>query len=77
MAPGSATLSPPQTTSRIASLADFFFFCANAGFFLLFPTMRSLVPGYYTDKAHYQIIVLSILKHKRKWSVLDLISNCI
>ena len=40
---GSATLSPPQTTSRLALLADFFF--ANAEFFLLFPTMRSLVPG--------------------------------
>ena len=40
---GGATLFPPQATSRLASLADFFF--ANANFFLS-PPMRSLVPGY-------------------------------
>ena len=33
---GSATLSPHQTTSKLASLADFF----------LFAPIRSLVPGY-------------------------------
>ena len=32
MPPGSATLSPPQTSSRLASLADFFFF-RHADFF--------------------------------------------
>ena len=39
-----ATLSPSQTTSRLGSLADFFF--AHADFFFLFPPMRSLVSGY-------------------------------
>ena len=40
---GRQTISPPQTTSRLASLADFFFH--KRRFLLLFPTMRSLVPG--------------------------------
>ena len=39
----SAILSPPQTNSRLASLADFFF--AHADVLLFFPPMRSLVPG--------------------------------
>ena len=34
----------PQTNSRLASLADFFFF-AHSDFFVLFPPMRSLVLG--------------------------------
>ena len=37
MSPGSATISPPQTTARLVSFADF---C-----FRLFPQLRSLVPG--------------------------------
>lgn len=38
-----ASLSPSQTSARLASLATFFF--AHADFFLLFPPVRSLVPG--------------------------------
>ena len=36
MSPGSATISPPQTTARLVSFAIFF---------RLFPKLRSLVPG--------------------------------
>ena len=36
MPPGSATLSPPQTTARLASLVDFFF-SRTPTFFSLFP----------------------------------------
>ena len=39
-----STVSPPQTTSRLASLANFF--VRPSRFFFLFPPMRSLVPGY-------------------------------
>ena len=39
MSPGSATLSPLQTTSRLASIANLF---------LLFTSMRSLIPGYFS-----------------------------
>ena len=42
---GAATLFPPQTTSRLASLADFFFFLPTPIFFI-FPPMRIPVPGY-------------------------------
>ena len=41
---GVATLSPPQNTSRFASLADFFF--RSRRFFCPFPPMQSLVPGH-------------------------------
>ena len=34
----------PQTSSRLASLADFFF--AHSDFFVLFPPLRSLVLGW-------------------------------
>ena len=40
----SASESPPQTTSRLVSLARFVFF-THADFSLLFPPMRSLDPG--------------------------------
>ena len=40
---GPATFSPPRTTSQPALLADFLF--RERRSFLLFPTMRSLVPG--------------------------------
>ena len=46
--PGSATLYPPQTTSRLASLANCFFFSTHPDFFPLSPAMRSLVPEYLT-----------------------------
>ena len=36
MSPGSITLSPPQTTSQLALLKDFFFF-TNADFFSFSP----------------------------------------
>jgi len=39
-----STVSPPQTTSRLASLVNFF--VRPSRFFFLFPPMRSLVPGY-------------------------------
>ena len=42
--------SPDYLSARLASLAVFFFF-AHADFFLLFPPMRSLVPGYNTRGA--------------------------
>ena len=38
------TLFPPQTTSRLASLADSFI--RPRRFFFLFPPIRNLVPGY-------------------------------
>ena len=41
---GGVTLSPPQVTSRLALLADFFF--AHAIFFFFLSPMGSLVPGY-------------------------------
>ena len=46
---------PSETTSRLASLADFFLF-ANANFFLLFLTMRSLVPGCHNLNRFNKII---------------------
>ena len=47
MSPGSPTLSPPQTTSQLASPADFFF---------LFPPMRILVPGYKLSFSKYKFM---------------------
>ena len=43
LSPGSATLFPFQTTSRLASPADFFF--RPRRFLFLFPPMRILVTG--------------------------------
>ena len=54
MSPGPATLFPPQTTLRIASLANFFF--ARAHFFPFFFPMRILVPGYKLYISKYQFI---------------------
>ena len=54
MSPGPATLFPPQTTLRIASLANFFF--ARANFFPFFFPMQILVPGYKLYISKYQFI---------------------
>ena len=55
MSPGSATLFPPQTTSQLASLANFFFFFSDADFFLFSP-MRILVPGYKLYISKYKFM---------------------
>ena len=54
MSPGPATLFPPQTTLRIASLANFFFLPSS--FFSFFLPMRILVPGYKLYISKYQFI---------------------
>ena len=54
MSPGPATLFPPQTTLRIASLANLFF--ARAHFFPFFFRMRILVPGYKLYISKYQFM---------------------
>ena len=59
MSPGYATLSPRQTNSRLASLADFFF-SPSLIFFLLFLTVRSLVLGYFT----WYYLFLDILQNE-------------
>ena len=41
---GGGTLSPPQTTARFTSLADYFFH--------FFPQLQSLVPGYSPEIMH-------------------------
>ena len=60
MSPGYATLSPRQTNSRLASLADFFFFSPSLIFFRLFLTVRSLVLGYFT----WYYLFLDILQNE-------------
>ena len=63
MSPESATLSSRQTNFRLASLAEFFliiFFFTLADFFLLFPSVRSLVPGYFT----WYYLFLDILQNE-------------
>ena len=47
ISPGSATLFPPQTTSRLASPRRFFF---------LFPSTRILVPGYKLYISKYKLM---------------------
>ena len=47
----SATLFPPQTTSRLVSLADSFI--RPRRFFFLFPPIRNLVPGYKLYISYY------------------------
>ena len=59
MSPGYATLSPRQTNSRLASLADVFF-SPSLIFFLLFPSVRSLVLGYFT----WYYLFLEILQNE-------------
>ena len=59
MSPGYATLSPRQTNSRLASLADVFFL-PSLIFFLLFPSVRSLVLGYFT----WYYLFLDILQNE-------------
>ena len=52
MSPGSATLFPPQTTSWLASLADFFLPTP-----ISFPfSMRILVPGYKLYISEYKFM---------------------
>ena len=51
---GAATLFPPQTTSRLASLADFFFL--PTPIFFIFPPMRILVPGYKLYISKYKFM---------------------
>ena len=55
MSPSSATLFPPQTTLRIASLANFFFPHAHFFFSFFFP-MWILVPGYKLYISKYKFI---------------------
>ena len=56
MSPGSATLFPSQTTSQLASPADFFFFFHPRRYFFLFSPMRILVPGYKLYISKYKFL---------------------
>ena len=47
MSPSSATLSPPTASLSSLPLSNFFFF-SPSDFFLFFPPMQSLVPGYHS-----------------------------
>ena len=65
MSPGSAAVSPPEITSRLASIARLLFSLTLIRFFSPFSPMRSLVPGYTSGRLLKQHSFLVVLDHLR------------